>query len=118
MIEGMDSDIDNVELNRESNSVPIYATRDVILAMDSSGNTGLDLAWDAEWGILVQGVAPLPGQPGLVEGNCIIAIEGCSLRHRTHEECDSIFTEHLQNGAVLSIVTPVQGADSSASSVP
>ncbi|CAE7238689.1 dnaaf1 [Symbiodinium necroappetens] len=60
------------------------------------GNTGLDLRFDDDWGILVQSVDPLPGQPGLAEGDFIVAIEGCSLRHRSHEECDAVFSERLQ----------------------
>ncbi|CAE7598735.1 dnaaf1, partial [Symbiodinium sp. KB8] len=75
---------------------PIYTARSVRLAVDSMGNTGLDLRFDDDWGILVQSVDPLPGQPGLAEGDFIVAIEGCSLRHRSHEECDAVFSERLQ----------------------
>ncbi|CAE7649628.1 dnaaf1 [Symbiodinium sp. CCMP2592] len=85
---------------------PIYTARSVRLAVDSMGNTGLDLRFDDDWGILVQSVDPLPGQPGLAEGDFIVAIEGCSLRHRSHEECDAVFSERLQNGAILSVVRP------------
>ncbi|CAE8656847.1 unnamed protein product [Polarella glacialis] len=87
-------------------STPIYTARSTRLAVDSSGNTGLDLRWDKDWGIRVQHVDPLPGQPGLAEGDFIVAIDGCSLRHRTHEECDAVFAARLQNGAVLSVVRP------------
>jgi len=87
---------------------PVYTGRTVRLAMDSSGSTGLDLQWNEEWGILVHGVDPLPGQPGLRAGDYIVAIDGCSLRHRSHEDCDAAFSERLQNGAVLSIVSPVR----------
>ncbi|CAJ1443496.1 unnamed protein product, partial [Effrenium voratum] len=51
-----------------------------------------------EWGIRVESVDPLPGQPGLAEGH--------SLRHKSHEECDAIFSERLQNGVLLSVVRP------------
>ena len=37
-------------------------------ALGTSGNTGLDLRFDDDWGILVQSVDPLPGQPGLAPG--------------------------------------------------
>ena len=42
----------------------------------SPGNTGLDLRFDDDWGIRVQSVDPLPGQPGLAEGDFIVAIDG------------------------------------------
>lgn len=84
----------------------IYTTRSVRLAMDSTGNTGLDLRWDAEWGIAVLFVDPLPGQAGLQAGDFIVAVEGQSLRRRTHSECDGLFAQRLTNGAVLSVVTP------------
>eukprot|EP00435_Cladocopium_sp_Y103_P058516 s876_g20.t1 len=83
---------------------PVYTARSVRLAVDAQGNTGLDLRFDEDWGIRVQSVDPLPGQPGLAEGDFIVAIDGCSLRHRSHEECDQVFSEHLQNGAILSVV--------------
>lgn len=94
-------------------AAPVYTSRSVRLAMDSAGNTGLDLQWDEEWGVLVQGVDPLPGQPGLAVGDYILAIDGCSLRHRTPEDCDSAFAERLQNGAVLSVVSPSRGPEPS-----
>lgn len=88
----------------EAASSPVYTARSVRLAMDSAGNTGMDLRWDEEWGVRVEHVDPLPGQPGLSEGDYILAIDGCSLRHRSHEECDGIFAHRLRNGAVLSVV--------------
>jgi len=87
-----------------SRETPVYTARSVRLAVDSQGNTGLDLRFDEDWGIRVQTVDPLPGQPGLAEGDFIVAIDGCSLRHRSHEECDQAFAERLQNGAILSVV--------------
>lgn len=97
----------------------VYSSRTTRIAMDSKGNTGLQLGWDSEWGICVLHVDPLPGQPGLSEGDYIIAIDGCSLRHCTHDECDATFVERLQNGAVLSVVSPGQpsGQLSAASSM-
>mmetsp|Transcript_80188 Transcript_80188/g.155009 ORF Transcript_80188/g.155009 Transcript_80188/m.155009 type:complete len:568 (+) Transcript_80188:107-1810(+) len=92
---------------------PVYTAQTVRLAMDSSGSTGLDLQWNEEWGILVHGVDPLPGQPGLRAGDYIVAIDGCSLRNRSHEDCDAAFSGRLQNGAVLSIVSPVQSVSQS-----
>ena len=35
-----------------------------------------DLRFDEDWGIRVQSVDPLPGQPGLAEGDFIVAIDG------------------------------------------
>ncbi|CAJ1394191.1 unnamed protein product [Effrenium voratum] len=90
----------------EAPRAPIYTARSVRLAVDSQGNTGLDLRFDDEWGIRVESVDPLPGQPGLAEGDFIVAIEGHSLRHKSHEECDAIFSERLQNGVLLSVVRP------------
>lgn len=83
----------------------VLASRTVRLAMDSSGSTGLGLRWDENWGIVVDRIDPLPGQIGMREGDCIVAIDGCSLRHRAFDECDSIFSEALRNGAVLTLVT-------------
>jgi len=74
--------------------------------MDARGMTGLGLQWCDEWGVLVESVDPLPGQPGLRPGDFIVAIDGCSLRHRSHEQCDSIFVQRLQDGVHLSVVTP------------
>jgi len=87
---------------------PMYTARTVRLAMDRSGSTGLDLQWNEEWGILVNSVDPLPGQPGLRAGDYIVAIDGCSLRHRSHEDCDAAFAERLQHDAVLNVVSPMQ----------
>eukprot|EP00927_Polykrikos_kofoidii_P077010 TRINITY_DN74002_c0_g1_i1.p1 TRINITY_DN74002_c0_g1~~TRINITY_DN74002_c0_g1_i1.p1 ORF type:complete len:1055 (+),score=195.10 TRINITY_DN74002_c0_g1_i1:68-3232(+) len=93
----------------------VYRSRSVRLAMDSSGNTGLGLCWSEEWGILVETVDPLPGQPSLSAGDLIVAIEGNSLRHRTHEECDALFVEHLQDGALLNVLTPSTAEDGTSS---
>jgi len=38
-----------------------------------------DLRFDEDWGIRVQTVDPLPGQPGLAEGDFIVAIDGALL---------------------------------------
>eukprot|EP00929_Paragymnodinium_shiwhaense_P102761 TRINITY_DN65999_c0_g1_i1.p1 TRINITY_DN65999_c0_g1~~TRINITY_DN65999_c0_g1_i1.p1 ORF type:complete len:862 (-),score=222.27 TRINITY_DN65999_c0_g1_i1:236-2821(-) len=84
----------------------IYTAHSVRLAMDSTGNTGLDLSFDEEWGIVVEAVDPLPGQPGLFPGDLIVAIEGVSLRHRSHEECDQLFGERLDEGVQLSVMRP------------
>jgi len=84
----------------------IYTARSVRLAMDSEGVTGLELRWDEECGIIVRSVDPLPGQPGLHAGDCIVAINGHSLRHRSHEECEAIFAEHLEDGVTLNVATP------------
>ena len=67
----------------------VYTARSVRLAVDSqgrgmsdgrgffaAGNTGLDLSFDDDWGIKVVSVEPLPGQPGLAEGDFIVAIDG------------------------------------------
>ena len=35
-----------------------------------------DLRFDEDWGLRVQSVDPLPGQPGLAEGDFIVAIDG------------------------------------------
>lgn len=99
-------------------STEVYAPRSVRLAMDSRGFTGLDLEWDTEWGIVVRGVDPLPGQPGLSAGDYLVAIDGCSLRHLSPDECDAAFSKHLQNGAILSIVTPIASGDASGSKEP
>lgn len=88
----------------------VYEAQSARLVMDSHGGTGLELSWDPDWGILVQGVDPLPGQIGLAAGDYIVAIEGQSLRQRGHEECNSIFTKHLRNGAALSIISPTTSA--------
>ncbi|CAK9079093.1 unnamed protein product [Durusdinium trenchii] len=87
-------------------AAPVYTARSVRLAVDAQGNTGLDLRFDDDWGIRVQSVDPLPGQLGLAEGDFIVAIDGCSLRHKSHEDCDQAFSERLQNGAILSVVRP------------
>eukprot|EP00928_Gymnodinium_smaydae_P024626 TRINITY_DN19871_c0_g1_i1.p1 TRINITY_DN19871_c0_g1~~TRINITY_DN19871_c0_g1_i1.p1 ORF type:complete len:856 (-),score=106.34 TRINITY_DN19871_c0_g1_i1:39-2606(-) len=89
-----------------SSTAAVYTARSVRLAMDASGITGLDLSWDEEWGISVQKIDPLPGQPGLAPGDYIVAIDGCSLRHRSHSECDALFSERLRDGVSLSVVTP------------
>ena len=39
-----------------------------------------DLRFDEDWGIRVQSVDPLPGQPGLAEGDFIVAIDGALCR--------------------------------------
>lgn len=96
-------------------STELYAPHSVRLAMDSRGETGLDLQWDAEMGIQVQHIDPLPGQPGLSAGDFIVAIDGCSLRRLLHDECNAKFTKHLQNGATLSIVTPIASDSASGS---
>jgi len=99
----------DMELKEEEEVAPVLQlcnARPVRLSMDSQGNTGLALSWDAEWGVVVEGVDPLPGQPGLRVGDRIVAVNGCSLRRRAHEECDALFVEHLQNGALLSVVSP------------
>jgi len=96
----------------EAGGSAIYQAKSVRLAMDSSGNTGLDLRWDEEWGIWVESVDPLPGQPGLSAGDFIVAIDGCSLRHREHDECDTLFSERLEDGVVLSVVTPAKSGSS------
>mmetsp|Transcript_11134 Transcript_11134/g.25252 ORF Transcript_11134/g.25252 Transcript_11134/m.25252 type:complete len:691 (-) Transcript_11134:142-2214(-) len=94
------------ETDAEEPVLHLCNARPVRLSMDSQGNTGLDLSWDAEWGVVVEGVDPLPGQPGLMVGDRIVAVDGCSLRRRAHEECDALFVEHLKNGALLSVVSP------------
>lgn len=109
----LEGSIDDLEQSSHANHVEVLAPRSVRLAMDSRGSTGLDLQWDPEWGILVQGVDPLPGQPGLAVGDYIIAINGCSLRHRMHEECNRIFTQNLQDGAILSTVALVRPSSAS-----
>jgi len=90
--------------------VTIYASRTVRLAMDKQGSTGLELRWDEHWGIAVTSLDPLPGQPGLKVGDYIVAIDGCSLRNRSHEETDQIFSEKLRSGASLSVLTPSEQA--------
>lgn len=90
----------------------VEVSRSVRLAVDSHGNMGLELRWDRERGILVDHVEPLPGQPGgLAAGDYIVSIDGCPLRHRSHEECSRILAEHLYDGAVLSTVTLVPAVD-------
>lgn len=79
-------------------------TRSERLVVDSQGHTGLDLRWDPG-GILVRSVDPLPGQPGLSEGDCLVAIEGCPLQQKTRAEIDAIFAERLRNGALLTVVS-------------
>merc|ERR1740121_3148174 len=64
---------------------------------------------------MVLSIDPLPGQPGLSAGDYIVAIDGCSLRHLPHDECDAAFAKHLQNGAILSIVTPISSGSASGS---
>jgi len=92
----------------EANNTAVYEAHQTRLAVDSSGNTGIELSWDPVWGILVQQAKPLPGQPGLREGDYIVAVDGCSLRNRSHEECNSIFAERIKNGVVLNVVSPVR----------
>ena len=65
---------------------PVFAARTARLAMDHLGNTGMDLRWDEDWGVLVHNVDPLPGQPDIQSGDYIVAMAGISLRHKTHEE--------------------------------
>ena len=56
------------------------------------GNTGLDLSFDDDWGIKVVSVEPLPGQPGLAEGDFIVAIDGREARKRRFGGFSIIFT--------------------------
>mmetsp|Transcript_9503 Transcript_9503/g.21112 ORF Transcript_9503/g.21112 Transcript_9503/m.21112 type:complete len:650 (+) Transcript_9503:86-2035(+) len=88
-----------------SPEIEIYTTRSVRLAKDSKGTTGLDLCY-AEQGVIVERIAPLPGQPGLHAGDCIVAVDGQPLRHRSAEDLDFLLA-HASNGAVLSVVAPV-----------
>merc|ERR1711976_307481 len=60
----------------QSSTNVVYTSKTARLAMDSTGNTGLDLRWDKEWGVLVMSVDPLPGQPDLSVGDYVIAIDG------------------------------------------
>jgi len=92
----------------ETKNTTVYEAHQTRLAVDSSGNTGIELSWDPVWGILVQQVKPLPGQPGLREGDYIVAVDGCSLRNRSHEECNSIFAARIKNSVVLNVVSPVR----------
>merc|ERR1719160_596481 len=94
--------------------VTLYSTRKVNLRVDSEKGAGLDVFWNAEWGYVVQKIAPTPGQPDLKLGDFIIAINGHSLLHRTNDEVDEIFGSQFAPGAVLTVANPHTEATSMA----
>jgi len=78
------------------------APRKLTLRADVDNGPGLDhhASW---WGMIVDGIDPEPGQPGLRLGDAVIEVNSMSLRELEAEDCEQRFADFFCDGCSVTV---------------
>ncbi|CAK9080831.1 Uncharacterized protein SCF082_LOCUS38509, partial [Durusdinium trenchii] len=83
------------------------APRRITLRAHLEAGAGIDLhaSW---WGMVVDGIDPEPGQPGLRVRDTLVEVNGTSLMELTDEDCEQRFADLFGDGCVVKVEPFVQ----------